>query len=376
MHFTREAELLRCCARTKMEPERAARLRALVAGPLDWTRVFELASLHGLVPLVATHLAPLADGVPAQWGEQFRVEQRSVLFRNLNLAGALVQILRFFHSVGIPALTYKGPALAEQLYGNLGLRTFSDVDVLLAHADLPRARDILLREGFSTDADAFSASRAGIAGQFLFHDARRGLLLELHSERTLRHFPRPLPADWLCGSPQTVVVAGKEISTLNPTKQLIALAVHGTKDLWEQWKWVCDIGEFLRVHGALDWAAAFDEARRLGCHRIVLLSLALARDLLDARVPAAVAAELRADASAAPLAAWLLRRMGGQAAGLSAAERFFLRINVCDALTDGVRHALRLTTTPADDDWQAARLPALLYPVVRPFRLLRKYGQR
>ena len=41
-------------------------------------------------------------------------------------------------------VAYKGPALAAQLYGDVTLRTFRDLDVLVTRADFPRARQALI----------------------------------------------------------------------------------------------------------------------------------------------------------------------------------------------------------------------------------------
>jgi hypothetical protein len=43
----------------------------------------------------------------------------------------------------------------------------------------------------------------------------------------------------------------------------------------------------------------------------------------------------------------------------------------------GWRYAIRLAVVPAEEDWMMVRLPAALAPlyiVLRPLRLLRKYG--
>lgn len=382
--LSREWKLLLACARTALDAGRAARVREWIAQGLDWEALLASAERHGLMALLWTHLQAAAQGqLPAATAERLQKRFREIQAWNLRLAGALHRVLELLSSNSVAAVTYKGPALAEQLYGNMALRTFADLDLLVAHADMPRVREMLHADGYVLDGGAESprASAEGLprtAGQFAFHDREGTLLLEFHTECTLRHFPRPLDAKWLVDDPQMVTVAGREVPTLRPAKLLVALCVHGAKDYWNQLKWVCDVGEFLRVHADLDWPAAFDEARRLGCLRMVLLGVVLARDLLEAPLPAPVASELARDPGVTALTA-LPRRMLLNQYEPGAPRRFFFRVGMCAGRMEGLRYALRLATTPAEEDWPAASGPAgfsPLHAVLRPFRLLRKYGLR
>lgn len=374
-----EDELLRCCARTELTAAHAERLRTLVAGPLDWSRVVAAAEGHGMAPLVHLHLSATVPGAaPPATLRRLAEGQRAVQLRNLRLTGVASHLLDLFARAGLAAVTYKGPTLAQTLYGNLALRPFGDIDLLVAHRDVLRARHLLVQHGYRAgEAAAPADARAETAGQFLFQDADGAALVELHSERTLRHFPRPLDAGWLLDGACAVRVAGRELLTLPPVKLLLALSVHGTKDLWCRLKWICDIAEFVRVYRALDWSEVFAHARRLGCQRMLGLALVLARDVLGAPLPPACARALAADPGAEAAAGSLRRRFPDPAAQLSAPGRFWFRARVCPGSWEGLRYALRLATTPAEEDWAATPLPATwtpLYALLRPLRLLRKYG--
>lgn len=376
-----EVQLLLCCARTTLSTAHLEQIGPLVRWPLDWSWLAEIAERHGLAPLLHGHLDAASDAVPRQFLEQLRTSVRQTQFQNLHLTGVLFRVFDLLEKEGIPVLTYKGPALAESLYGNLALRTFVDLDFLIRHDDVLRVHEMMTRNGFLADPSLplADASAGPAAGQFAFQDAEGTALVEFHSEATLRHFPRGLSPAWMFADARTVRVRGREVRTLAPAKLLIALCVHGAKDFWGRLKWVCDIAEFLRVHRELDWPAALEEARRRGCHRMVLLAMALARDLLDADLPPACAQSLAADATASSLGASFRRRLFEERP-LSAADRFLFRVKTCESRAEGLRFAFRLATTPAEEDWAAAgRRGGLskwspLHSLLRPFRLLRKYG--
>ena len=57
-----EAELLICCARTRMNPERAEQIKALLQNDIDWAYLSRMALLHGMV-LVAPSKAYACGGL-------------------------------------------------------------------------------------------------------------------------------------------------------------------------------------------------------------------------------------------------------------------------------------------------------------------------
>ena len=55
----------------------------------------------------------------------------------LLLAGELRRLMGALQAAGVSALAYKGPALAVRAYGHLALRTYSDLDLLVAPSSVP-----------------------------------------------------------------------------------------------------------------------------------------------------------------------------------------------------------------------------------------------
>ena len=135
-----ETCLLLHCGRADVEPERAAQVRALVDAGLDWDRVLALAARHGLRALLHRHLTRLApDGIPAAPLAVLRdYAQKNSAF-GLLFTGELLRLLAALDADGVEAVPFKGPALAQALYGHLALRQFCDLDILVREADVWRA---------------------------------------------------------------------------------------------------------------------------------------------------------------------------------------------------------------------------------------------
>src|SRR5207249_1603604 len=119
------AELLSCYARMCMDSERAERIGVLLQQDIDWAYLFLMARSHGMMPLLYWHLnATCPDAVPAASMDYLRDYFHENARRNLYFTGELCSILKLFEEHGIPAIPFKGPALAFCFYGNLALREF------------------------------------------------------------------------------------------------------------------------------------------------------------------------------------------------------------------------------------------------------------
>jgi Uncharacterised nucleotidyltransferase len=69
--------------------------------------------------------------------------------------------------MAFPALPYKGAVLAVSAHGNLALRQFGELDILIRKQDILRARDLLLSHGYRS-MSPLSAARSAT-----FQRARR-----------------------------------------------------------------------------------------------------------------------------------------------------------------------------------------------------------
>src|SRR3989442_13911657 len=79
-----------------------------------------------------------------------RPRARESADRNLRLTSELVRILDACSTHGVRALAYKGPTLAVLAYGDLGLRPFRDLDIVVDPADIDAGRALLQRLGYHT----------------------------------------------------------------------------------------------------------------------------------------------------------------------------------------------------------------------------------
>lgn len=377
-----EKKLLFCCARTTVQPEAAEQIRRLVEQPLDWAYLLAEAAENSITPLVEKALSSMApDAVPPEYLAQSKNAARANTVRCLYLVAELNKILELFQAQGIQSIPYKGPVLARQVYGEITLREFEDLDIILRQRDLPRAHEIMLGLGYRAKFPWILSPRAAaslVPGEYNYHDAERRIMVELHTEMTLRHFPVVPNLDHFSQKLVPVDLSGRQVQSFRPEDLLPILCIHGSKDFWERISWVADISELVQAYPQLDWDAVRRRAESLRAHRMLFLGLTLAARLLDAPAPLEIIQSTTSDGAIAAVAREVEERLlSHEFMPLDAADRFHFRRRLVPGALAGWRYAIRLAVVPAEEDWMMVRLPprlAPLYIALRPLRLLHKYG--
>lgn len=376
-----ENELLLLCARRGGGTATASRLRELAGGEIGWDYLYSLARRHAVLPLLYRGLEESAPGAaPPEPRGRLREKFRENATRNTLLAGELARISRLFGAAGVQLLAYKGPALAVQAYGDLALRRFIDLDVLVRRRDVARAGEQLLALGYRKPAGLTAAQEKFLLRrQHNLAFTRDGgkLTVELHWDVVPEPFASVRLGEGAWERASSVTLLGAEVKCLSPEDLLLALSVHGAKHLWERLGWVSDVAALLDSRPELDWDFVLGRARESRVERMLGLSLRLARGLLGARLPDGVLAETRdpiVSALASEVASAIFNGAEYEPAGFARNVSFNMRAR--GRLREKASY-LRHIFTPTDGDLAAVRLPAgmnFLYYFLRPVRLARKGG--
>jgi hypothetical protein len=374
-----ENELLLCCARTEASREIAARIRALAASDVDWNYLALLAKRHSIVPLLYRQLEHHAsDLVPREFLANLKLQYQENNARNFILADELCRLIALFNNAGIEAIPYKGPALALFAYGNLALRRFVDLDVIVKKADVLRARDLLLAEGYVPGKSlTLSQQELLLRTQHNLQFARdnRRLLLELHWEVAPHLFASSVQENELWQNLTTVEINGTALKTLSADDLLFSLCVHGSRHLWERLGWICDVAELIARH-ELNWPALLQRAAKTDSERMFLLGLHLAQKLLGTSLPATVQQRCDSDPRLDSLAAKVIDHLfsGPTHVPATSTEIFKYNIGVRKSITARARYFVYMLR-PTDSDFSSRSLPpgfGFAYYHLRPFRLLFK----
>jgi hypothetical protein len=340
-----------------------------------------IADRHRLSPVVYEIIAGAAeDLISPEQLIKLREAAAPSTSAGMALLHELLRLHRLFETAQIPIISYKGPLLAWIAYGSFIRREYSDLDFVVEQKFIPDVVAALTSAGYLPQFDpreAHAGQDGTAPGQYSFLSHSQKILVEFHTERTLRYFPTPIDLQDLTARLMTVEIGGQRLRTFSIEDTLVMLCVHGAKHFWERLGWVLDIAKLATVRD-VDWMLVKQVAAKMESTRVVLLGLYLAHDLFDAPMPGQLLEEIGRDRTVRDLAG----KVYGQYAGISeptpgVLPRAVFRFRLRDGIGQGLRHTLRLAMSPTESDRQTVHLPrwlSPLYRLVRPWRLLREYG--
>jgi Uncharacterised nucleotidyltransferase len=303
--LTPESELLVWCASTVLTDNLTASIRERAQESLDWSKILELSEYHGLVPLLYKNLSAVSsDLVPAEVLTRLRQKAHAGALLNQALAKELMALCEAFTVRGVPTIPIKGATLAVLAYGDLALRDFSDLDLLVPENALEEAQVVLSTLGY--ERRSVAAGQSDLQhddGPYQVFVKRRTLCrVDLQWVMAHQHFSFRLDRPEFWARRVAVAFQNQTVPGLAPEDLLIVLCVHGSKHAWEHLKWVCDVAELVRSHPNFDWNQVFVRASTWRCRRMLYLGLAVAHLLLGTPLPAAVLERLEADVEVMALA--------------------------------------------------------------------------
>jgi Uncharacterised nucleotidyltransferase len=378
--FSSDAEfrfLLACCAMRKPR-EAAAGLASFTSLSFDWQRFLRLAEHHGVVPFVyeCVRSAPLE--IPQTIADEVRGRYENNARRNLLFVAELFRVLDCLEAHGIEGMPYKGPVLAEMVYGDVAQREFSDLDVLIAPNDVGRAKEALKALQYAPNlALSSTEERAYLRSgyEYTFDGPLGRNLLEIQWAIVPRFFAVDFSVEDFFERAAQVDLGGRKVKTLSSEDLLLALCVHEAKHAWTRLCWLRDVAGLMQ-DPRLEWNVVLQRARELGVERVLQISLALANGLLGADAPEKVMARVGKDATVRELAEESAERISeSEGYRTDTMEYFRLMLRLRERASDRLRLVSRLAFTPSVNEWRLVRLPAGLFPLYRVVRMYRLAGR-
>jgi hypothetical protein len=265
-------------------------MRGALDADVDWAEYLRLVVRHRTpaVSWAALQLVPEA-AIPEEVKVDLRRRSDRCHMEGVRYAALLADVLKGLEGDGIDVMPMKGPVLSLELYGDVGIRHFKDLDVMVSPENILPAKVRLEQLGWRTDANFFSMSpRQWEALQC--HDRHIGFVsgrptcrLDLHwrsswdtAQQSRLKWERSVSLPW----------RGQSYRTMSANDLAIYLCGHGSEHAWFRAKWLGDLAR-LDALGMVDWGAVMAEVRGTNHERAVGLALRLLSEAYGIAVPAA-----------------------------------------------------------------------------------------
>ena len=357
-------------------------------GEIDWQALLAACDYHQVAPSVFGRLQELGVPTPSPVIQSLRERLYRIAAYNHFLAERLVRWVSRLEQEGIRALVLKGPAVAIAAYGDLSLRQYEDIDLLVRRDQVGRAVEMLLAQGFEPVRGHTGRHKSVDRYHEVTLQAPGGsYTVDLHWQLAPPYASRFGPAVsevWERAEP--LPLPHGTVSVPSRPDLFVALCQHGARHRWWQLKWLFDVAELLRRSDEMDWYGLEQSMKaRPMAQPAASLAALLAQDLLGLDLPGQPAgifeATERIRALARSISAEFQTR--GQTSrsahdtllGLEQRPLVRAKYMLGEALQYPVREVL-FTITPKDS--QFLRLPEKVRPfyyLVRPLRLLVQHGR-
>jgi hypothetical protein len=365
--------LVLACARAQLNPAAAPEIASAAARPFDWLKAIDLASAHGLGPILNCQLQRHAAAMVPETVRLYLIERfRAHTIWNIELTKELLEILSLLEKAGVDTLAFKGPVLSQQLYGDLSLREFLDLDILVMPTQGSIVIKLLAAEGFMPQ---FVLSRR----QFARFQRRR-------SDMGLYHKAKKLPVDvhWGLLSPgytfspavqmawesvQRVLIAGRSIKTFSAETQLLFSCLHQAKHNWLRLGRLMDLGALIQQSSAMDWQQIQKRSGSFGTARMIRVSLRLVQRLFEVALPASITEWVEYDVCSRKIAERILKRLllADTPADKPMPLDPLFRASM-ESLADRASYWFDNILRPTPVEWALLPLPDSLYALYYPIR--------
>jgi hypothetical protein len=383
--------LIACCQTEPSQDDINAIQNTLPA--IDYRLLTTMASRHGILPLVYKTLKNLHEKnslstidyrLSTKILAAFKQQYLAIAQRNMLMSAELIRIMKLLEANNIEALAFKGPALSQMAYGDITLRQYGDLDILVDEKDAFQAAKLISENGHTALLPlSILSNRTCLhaAKDFSLRSTQGGVHTELHWRLFEKKYNISLLSCAIDQKCQTVIINTKEIKTLQNELLLVYLCLHGAKHAFERIEWICDIDRLL-CSVEINWEEALTIAEQSHSKRSFFLGLSLAHHHLHTALPERIRKSIDT-ADIKTLHALTLEQMSQKKETRSDFEKnretFLYQSKLFDHKSDMLRFYLSTFFKISTNDCQTFILPEnlkFLYLFLRPMRLISNYTQK
>ncbi len=112
----------------------------------NWANLLSQARIHGVRPIVLAGSDFI--NMPKNYKDKLVAQCKHIAFNNFNIYQEGQKLSLFLHNNQVDHEHLKGVHLAQRVFGEVGMREMSDIDILLHRKDFSILRDFLLSQGY------------------------------------------------------------------------------------------------------------------------------------------------------------------------------------------------------------------------------------
>ena len=244
-----------------------------------------LANVHGITAQfykIFKHASPDEDM------QALTKHYKHIVQANLLLTAHLLTVTKALEEKGFNYLSIKGPTLAQELYQDISMRQFSDIDLFVEGKDMFEISELLIELGYNPILPLTLLKRKKfleLDNDFSFRHNKSNALLELHWKLFPTRHQMPMDFKTLFHNSKTLSLQNREVRTLSVEDNLLYLSLHGAKHIFERYEWVYDLHMLMVNNPNLDLTTLHETAKKEAIDVPFLLGIFLSHTLFETKIP-------------------------------------------------------------------------------------------
>jgi hypothetical protein len=251
---------------------------------IDWKFFIVLAKHHRIYPQIFSKVNKIdSPYIPENVIQMLSQLYKRNTFQMLRMSGEMELTSKLFSDKGIRLLFLKGPVLAEDLYGDISLRTSSDLDVLIPIEKLDKVDTLLTDEGYEKDdyIQTVLNDWKWRHHHVTYLHPQKQIKLEVHWRLNPGPGLEPSFEDlWECRRKSTIT--DSPVYLLGKEDLFLFLVSHGARHGWSRLRWLMDIHQL--VNKQLNWKKLIGHLRKYQSLSLGGQALLLSSQLFDTQI--------------------------------------------------------------------------------------------
>jgi hypothetical protein len=293
LQLTKEEQCMLLCTKFTLSSEELLHLDAFLLKITDWAAFSKKIFQNGLAPLVYNTLKkiPNKDKIPEHVFNNFKKAYINILFKNKLKIKDFNAITRQLNEMNIDFIPLKGMIMIQDIYGDLGLRSMSDIDMLVRKEDVEKCKNIFLKsnwEIFDDPAESeYIAQVSETHHPYTFTFGYTKIELHKHLHPSLYSYQINMDDYW--ERAHKIDFQGVSAFNFALLDFILYLCIHQHKHLTAEssvsMKHFCDIAEVFRKHEhEIIWNTLLERCIQYNCVNEVREILSICKDYFYAPI--------------------------------------------------------------------------------------------
>lgn len=252
----------------------------------DWNTFIKQANAHGVLPLVYSTLKKHSTLIPIDAIKTMKFHCTEIAKQNMLMTSELIKIMKLLEDNNIKAISLKGPALSQMVFGDIVSRQYVDLDILIDEINLYDAAKLLTFHNYKSDSPISLLKNRmylKVDNDFSFFTPNN-VHIELHWKLFREKIGLNRSFNEYFEDHISVDINNNSIKTLSTEMLLVYLCLHGSKHAWERIEWINDIN-MLISNNKIDWIRVINIAGIMESKISLFLGLNISNILYNTEMP-------------------------------------------------------------------------------------------